>query len=262
MPADTHVEQGPIGRDEIFEIIRDRLADILEIEPSNITEGQSFVDDLEADSLALIELVEGLEEEVGERTVGFRIEDEDLEDLKTVRDAVDYVLRANPYRLTRRTVDGIEPWTCNRTQRTRSATRFNRIGNCSTRRWRTGRGARRTETRPSNERLEFLGDAVLGCHRRRHSRIAAFKDVSGGDRLTDHPQERSSTPTALAEVAIAIDLGRFVKLGKGESRAPAAHRQAVDPVGCVRGGSSAPCISTAARSPGDTTSSTRLIVAR
>jgi acyl carrier protein len=28
---------------------------------------------------------------VGERTVGFRIEDEDLEDLKTVRDAVDYV---------------------------------------------------------------------------------------------------------------------------------------------------------------------------
>jgi len=39
----------------------------------------------------LIELVEGLEEELAERTVGFRIEDEDLEDLKTVRDAVDYV---------------------------------------------------------------------------------------------------------------------------------------------------------------------------
>ena len=32
-----------------------------------------------------------IEEELGERTVGFRIEDEDLEDLKTVRDAVDYV---------------------------------------------------------------------------------------------------------------------------------------------------------------------------
>ena len=55
------------------------------------SEGQSFVDDLEADSLALIELVEALEEELGERSVGFRIEDEDLEDLKTVRDAVDYV---------------------------------------------------------------------------------------------------------------------------------------------------------------------------
>ena len=80
-----------MDRDEILRIVRDRLADILEIEPSSVSEGDSFVDDLDADSLALIELVEGLEEEIGERTVGFRIEDEDLEDLKTVRDAVDYV---------------------------------------------------------------------------------------------------------------------------------------------------------------------------
>ncbi len=92
MPAETHVEQGPLGRDEILRIVRDSLADILEIEPSSISEGQSFVDDLDADSLALIELVEALEEELSDRTVGFRIEDEDLEDLKTVRDAVDYVL--------------------------------------------------------------------------------------------------------------------------------------------------------------------------
>ena len=91
MPAETHVEQGPLDRDEIFGIVRDRLADILEIEPSAISEGQSFEDDLDADSLALIELVEALEDELSERTVGFRIEDEDLEDLKTVRDAVDYV---------------------------------------------------------------------------------------------------------------------------------------------------------------------------
>ena len=92
MPAETHVEGGPLDRKQVFELIRDRLADILEIEPSEIHEGDSFVDDLEADSLALIELVEALEEELGERSVGFRIEDEDLEDLKTVRDAVDYVV--------------------------------------------------------------------------------------------------------------------------------------------------------------------------
>ena len=91
MPAETHVERGPLDRQAIFELVRDRLADILEIEPAGITEGQSFVDDLNADSLALIELVEALEEELGERSVGFRIEDEDLEDLKSVRDAVDYV---------------------------------------------------------------------------------------------------------------------------------------------------------------------------
>jgi acyl carrier protein len=91
VPAETSVQQGPIGRDEIFDIVRDRLADILEIEPTTISEGQSFVDDLDADSLALIELVEALEEELSGRIDGFRIEDEDLEDLKTVRDAVDYV---------------------------------------------------------------------------------------------------------------------------------------------------------------------------
>ncbi len=87
MPADS----APLERTEIFEIVRDRLADILEIEPSTITEGQSFVDDLDADSLALIELVEALEEQLGDRIDDFRIDDEDLEDLKTVRDAIDYV---------------------------------------------------------------------------------------------------------------------------------------------------------------------------
>jgi acyl carrier protein len=80
-----------MDRAAVFEIIRDRLADILEIEASSISEGQSFTDDLEADSLALIELVEAIEEAMSDQVEGFRIEDDDLEDLKTVRDAVDYV---------------------------------------------------------------------------------------------------------------------------------------------------------------------------
>jgi acyl carrier protein len=42
--------------------------------------------------MALIELVEALEGELGERSVGFRIDDEDLQDLRTVGDAVDYIL--------------------------------------------------------------------------------------------------------------------------------------------------------------------------
>ena len=88
MPLDP---TAPLDRDAVFEIVRGNLADILEIEPSTISQGQSFVDDLDADSLALIELVEALEEDLLERGVELRIEDEDLEDLKTVRDAVDYV---------------------------------------------------------------------------------------------------------------------------------------------------------------------------
>ena len=81
-----------MDRQQVFELIRNNLSDILEVAPDTISEGASFGEDLGADSLALIELVEALEEELSERTVGFRIDDEDLEDLKTVRDAVDYVM--------------------------------------------------------------------------------------------------------------------------------------------------------------------------
>ena len=62
MPAETHVVDGPLDRDAIFAIVRDQLVDILEIDPENISEGQSFKDDLNADSLALVELVDALEE--------------------------------------------------------------------------------------------------------------------------------------------------------------------------------------------------------
>jgi len=46
----------------------------------------SFVDDLEADSISLVELIMGLEDEYG-----IEIEDEDAEKIKTVKDAVDYL---------------------------------------------------------------------------------------------------------------------------------------------------------------------------
>ncbi len=92
MPAETHVQQGPIGRDEVLQLIRDRLADILEIDPDTVKEGDSFAEDLHADSLAMIELVESLEEELSERSAGFHIDDEELEDMLTVRDAADYIV--------------------------------------------------------------------------------------------------------------------------------------------------------------------------
>lgn len=91
MPAETHVEMDPMDRAEVLQIVKAILGGIIERDADSILEGHSFVDDLEADSLALIELVEALEEEFGERQVGFRIEEDDLVNLKTVRDAVDYV---------------------------------------------------------------------------------------------------------------------------------------------------------------------------
>ena len=71
MPAETHVDQRADRSRRGVRMVRDRLAEILEIDEATITLDASFADDLGADSLALIELVEALEEELGERTVGF-----------------------------------------------------------------------------------------------------------------------------------------------------------------------------------------------
>jgi acyl carrier protein len=80
-----------MSRDDVLVLVRTQLADILEISVDEIADSSSFSDDLNADSLALIELVEALEEELATSVPGFRIDDDDLEDLRTVRDAVDYV---------------------------------------------------------------------------------------------------------------------------------------------------------------------------
>ncbi|MFZ4584862.1 MAG: acyl carrier protein [Acidimicrobiia bacterium] len=92
MPAETHMSSGPIEPAEVETLIRERLAEILEIDVDQITASSRFAEDLDADSLALIELVEALEEELGERTVGFSIDDDDLRDLTSVAEARDYVV--------------------------------------------------------------------------------------------------------------------------------------------------------------------------
>lgn len=93
MPAETHTTREPVSPEEVLAIVRGHLAEILEIAEDSIARESRFAEDLEADSLALIELVEALEEDLGERTVGFSVDDEDLADLRTVGDAVDYVVQ-------------------------------------------------------------------------------------------------------------------------------------------------------------------------
>jgi acyl carrier protein len=79
-----------LDRASILGIVRDQLAEILEKSPDEIKEDVSFAD-LGADSLALIELVEALEEALSTYSAGFHIDDEDLEGLLSVRDSVNYV---------------------------------------------------------------------------------------------------------------------------------------------------------------------------
>ncbi|MBM3675829.1 MAG: acyl carrier protein [Actinobacteria bacterium] len=74
-------------RDEALAAIREVAAEVLAKEPDAIIEGARFAEDLEADSLDLVELVMGLEERFD-----VSIPEEDLEGVATVGDAVDLVL--------------------------------------------------------------------------------------------------------------------------------------------------------------------------
>ena len=92
MPAETHTTRDPISRDDVIALLRDQVGEIFEVDPDTVELTSDFRDDLGADELALIDLVEALEGELGERSVGLHIDDEDLAELRTVGDVVDYIV--------------------------------------------------------------------------------------------------------------------------------------------------------------------------
>jgi acyl carrier protein len=75
----------------VFERIKKIVVDQLGVEESEVMPTASFVDDLGADSLDLVELIMSLEEEFGEPGQKVEIPDEDAEKIVTVQDAVDYI---------------------------------------------------------------------------------------------------------------------------------------------------------------------------
>ena len=137
MPAETHVSRGPMGPDEVFALIRDRLSEILEIDEATVLLDSSFTEDLEADG------------ELLERALSHR------------------------------------SWCAEHP------------GN------------------PSNERLEFLGDAILGMVVT--DRIFRdYPDLPEGELAKVRASVVSAV--ALAEVAADLDLGSHVLLGRGEEQ--------------------------------------------
>jgi acyl carrier protein len=75
-----------LAQGEIFERVKKIIVDQLGVEDNLVTMEASFIDDLGADSLEIVDLIMAFEGEFG-----ITIPDEDAENLSTVKDAVDYL---------------------------------------------------------------------------------------------------------------------------------------------------------------------------
>ena len=75
----------------VFERVRDITADKLSVDADEITAESSFTEDLNADSLDVVELIMAIEEEFGSDEQPLEISDEDAENIRTVNDAITYL---------------------------------------------------------------------------------------------------------------------------------------------------------------------------
>lgn len=75
----------------VYDRVKTIVVDKLGVDEGNVTEEASFVDDLNADSLDLVELIMALEEEFSTDDERMEISDEEAGNLHTVRDAVVYL---------------------------------------------------------------------------------------------------------------------------------------------------------------------------
>jgi acyl carrier protein len=76
---------------DIFEKVKEIIVEHLEVEPELVTRDASLRDTLGADSLDLVDLLMEFEETLQEAIPGAEIPDEDVQGIRTVGDAVDYI---------------------------------------------------------------------------------------------------------------------------------------------------------------------------
>jgi len=75
----------------VFERLKRIIMDQLGVDEEQVVLSASFVDDLNADSLDLVELVMAIEEEFSDDNRRIQISDEDAEKMRTVQDSLDYI---------------------------------------------------------------------------------------------------------------------------------------------------------------------------
>lgn len=75
----------------VLERLKKIVVEQLGVEEEQVEPGASFVDDLNADSLDLVELIMAMEEEFSDGSKQIRIPDKDAENIKSVQDAMDYI---------------------------------------------------------------------------------------------------------------------------------------------------------------------------
>lgn len=75
----------------VLERLKKIVVEQLGVEEDQVVPKSSFVDDLNADSLDLVELIMAMEEEFSDGSKQVRIPDKDAENIKTIQDAIDYI---------------------------------------------------------------------------------------------------------------------------------------------------------------------------
>jgi len=80
-----------MDRDKLLEIVREASVGVLGCDPAKVTPEAHFADDLEADSLALVEIIMAVEDELD-----IQVPEEELKDVRTVGAALDLLASKVP----------------------------------------------------------------------------------------------------------------------------------------------------------------------
>jgi acyl carrier protein len=87
MLAIAHSGSPGMSNDELVQKVKDIIAESLGVKKAEVVSSASFIDDLNADSLDIVELVMTIEKEFD-----IEIPDDEAEKIRTVQDAVDYIV--------------------------------------------------------------------------------------------------------------------------------------------------------------------------